>query len=177
MIEHDLSGKLRRTFPDHALVWRSASSCYFVPSLIAVLQKREAAALPFDRLPRQPSCASSQSALKHRELDHAIFNFAACQSRTSDSLERVPMLVEIAEGLILCSKRRLEAAHLPNSAERQDESNGLSLVSLGLGHDPDIFGHSAPSQCQERQIRVPTPALPADLRTGRTDQSEIRTFG
>jgi hypothetical protein len=36
----------------------------------------------------------------------------------SDTLERVPMFVEIAEGLSLCSKRRLETAHLPDCADR-----------------------------------------------------------
>jgi hypothetical protein len=77
--------------------------------------------------------------LKHRELNHAIFNFALRESRASDTLERVPMFVEIAEGLTLCSKRRLETAHLPNRANRQNESNRLSLAALGLGHDADIL--------------------------------------
>src|SRR6516165_2249664 len=49
--------------------------------------------------------------------------------------------VEKEEGLILGSKRRLETAHLPNRADRQNESNGLSLASIGLGHDPDILRH------------------------------------
>jgi hypothetical protein len=74
-------------------------------------------------------------------VNHTFFNFATCESRASYTLERVPMFVKIAEGLILCSKRRLETAHLPNRADRQNESNGLSLTSLGLGHDPDILGH------------------------------------
>jgi hypothetical protein len=58
----------------------------------------------------------SQSALKHRELNHTILNLAMCESRASGTLERVPMFVEIAQGLILGSKRRLEMAHLPNRA-------------------------------------------------------------
>jgi hypothetical protein len=91
-----------------------------------------------DVSPRQ---TRSQSALKHRELDHTIFNLATRESGASDTLERVPMFVEIAEGLILCSKRRLETAHLSNRADRQNESDSLSLASLGLGHDPDILGH------------------------------------
>jgi hypothetical protein len=78
-------------------------------------------------------------ALKHRQLDHAVFNFAAFESRARDTLKCVPMFVEIAEGLILCSECRLETAHLPNCADRQNESNGLSLASLSLGHDPDIL--------------------------------------
>ncbi|MCK1727314.1 hypothetical protein IVA82_19395 [Bradyrhizobium sp. 142] len=72
-------------------------------------------------------------------LNHTVFNFATCESRASDTLERVPVFVEIAEGLALCSKRRLETAYLPNRANRQNESNGLFLTSLSLGHDPDIF--------------------------------------
>jgi hypothetical protein len=98
--------------------------------------------------------ARSQSALKHRELNHAIFNLATCKSRASDTFKRVPMFVEIAEGLILCSKRRLETAHLPNRADRQNESYGLSLAPLGLGHDPDILGHRCASRF-EQQISVP----------------------
>jgi hypothetical protein len=38
----------------------------------------------------------SQSALKHRELNHTILNLAMCESRASGTLERVPMFVEIA---------------------------------------------------------------------------------
>ena len=55
---------------------------------------------------------------KHRELNHTIFNLATCVFCASDMLERIPMLVEIAEGLSLCSKRRLETAHLPDCADR-----------------------------------------------------------
>jgi hypothetical protein len=92
------------------------------------------------RLPNRES-ASSQSALKHREFDHAIFDLASRESRASNSLERVSMFAEIAEGLILCPKRRLETAQLPNRADRQNEIYGLSLAPLGLGHDSDILGH------------------------------------
>ena len=93
--------------------------------------------------PTQPSLESarSQSALKHREVNHAIFNLATREPRTSNALECVPMFVKIAESLILSSKRRLETAHLPNRADRQSESNGLSLALLDLGHDPDILRH------------------------------------
>jgi hypothetical protein len=83
----------------------------------------------------------SQSALKHRELNDAIFKLAARESLPSDALERVAMFVEIAEGLILCLKRRLQTAELPNRAGRQDESYGLPLAWIGLGHDPDSAGH------------------------------------
>jgi hypothetical protein len=83
--------------------------------------------------------------LKHIELNHTIFNLAACESLTSDALERVPMFVEVAEGLVLRPKRRPQAAHLPNRADRQNEIYGLPLVSPGLGHDPDI-GHGASSR-------------------------------
>ena len=60
----------------------------------------------------------SQSALKYRELNHTVFNLATCEPRARDPLDRVSMLVEIAEGLILGSKRRLETAHLLNRADR-----------------------------------------------------------
>jgi hypothetical protein len=102
-----------------------------------------------DVSPRHPSRENvrSLSALKHRELNHTIFNLATCESRARDTLECVPMFVEIAEGLILCSKRRLETAHLPNRTDRQNESNSLSLAGLGLGHDPDVLGQGVPSCC------------------------------
>jgi hypothetical protein len=95
--------------------------------------------------PQQPNRenARAQSALKHCQLDHAIFNFATCEPRASDTLKRVPMFVEVAEGLVLRSKRRLETAHLPNRADRQGESNGLSFASLGLRHDLDIVRHGS----------------------------------
>ena len=59
--------------------------------------------------------ARSQSAsLKHREMDHAVFDLATCEAGASEMLERSPMFVEIAEGLVLRLKSRLEAANLPN---------------------------------------------------------------
>ena len=59
--------------------------------------------------------ARSQSAsLKHREMDHAVFDLAACEAGASDTLEFGPVFMEIAEGLVLRPKRRLETANLPN---------------------------------------------------------------
>jgi hypothetical protein len=48
------------------------------------------------------SCAvfRSHSGLKHRELDHTVFDLATRESGTSDPLELGTMSVKIAEGLI-----------------------------------------------------------------------------
>jgi hypothetical protein len=47
-------------------------------------------------------------------MDRAVFDLATCEAGTSEMLERGPMFVEIAEGLVLRPKRRLETANLPN---------------------------------------------------------------
>ena len=52
-----------------------------------------------------------QLGLKHREMDHAVFVLATCEAGASEMLERSPMFVEIAEGLVLRLKRRLETAN------------------------------------------------------------------
>jgi len=52
-----------------------------------------------------------QLGLKHREMDHAVFDLATCEAGASEMLERSPMFVEIAEGLVLRLKRRLETAN------------------------------------------------------------------
>jgi hypothetical protein len=70
----------------------------------------------------------SQSTLKHRELNHAVINLAACKHLARDTLECVSIFVEIAEGLIPRSKRRLKTASLPNRADRQNEIDGLSVA-------------------------------------------------
>ena len=62
--------------------------------------------------PRERTIA--KSALKHRELNHAIFNLAMLEFPASDTLERGTMFVEIVKGLVLRPKRRLELAHLPS---------------------------------------------------------------
>src|SRR6185312_4786051 len=90
---------------------------------------------------RRGANARSYSSLKHRELNHAVFYLATCQSLASDALERVPMLMEIAERLSLCSKRRLETTHLSNRADREHKADRLSLTCFCLWHDPDTFGH------------------------------------
>jgi hypothetical protein len=94
-------------------------------------------AKPFDSQyasvsPWQPCRKSARSypALKHRELNHTIINLAKCESFASDTLERVPVLVEVAEGLILCLKRRLETAHLPNRTDRKHKADRLSPTRL-----------------------------------------------
>src|SRR5579864_1764845 len=128
-----------------------------------------------DRIGTTISCARrvararfprSRSALKHRQLNHALLDLATCESPARDTLERVPMLVEIAEGLILGSKRRLETAHLPNRTDRQNERNGLSLALPGLGHDPDILGHGPILSAQGTPDRLPNGPSPTDLRAG-----------
>ena len=55
-----------------------------------------------------------------------VVDLATRESGASDTLERGPMLVEIAEGLVLRPKRRLEATHLPNCADCQHECNCLA---------------------------------------------------
>src|ERR1700740_1639769 len=99
-----------------------------------------------DVSPEQPSRENARSkwALNHRHLKHPIFNFATCKSRASNALKRVSMFVEIAEGLILCPKRRLETTRLPSRTDRQNECNGLPLASFGLWNDPDVLGHGSP---------------------------------
>lgn len=82
--------------------------------------------------------------LKHRELDHAVFDLAPRESRTRHLLELGTTFVEIAEGLILRPKRRLETAYLPNRANRQHESNRLFLAQPCLRYDPDTLGHKGP---------------------------------
>jgi hypothetical protein len=47
-------------------------------------------------------------------MDYAVFDLATREADTSEMLERGPMFVEIAEGLVLRPKRRLETANLPN---------------------------------------------------------------
>jgi hypothetical protein len=71
-------------------------------------------------------------ALKHCELNRTVFNLAKRWPFASDALERVLMLVEIAERLILGSKRRLETTHLSNRTDREHKANRLSLTCLRL---------------------------------------------
>jgi hypothetical protein len=66
-------------------------------------------------------------------------------SRTSHMLERVPVFLEITEGLALLAKRRLKTARLPVHPDRQDEGDGLSLRSFALGNDPDVLEHKSTS--------------------------------
>ena len=70
----------------------------------------------------------AKSALKHRELNYAIFNLAMLEFHASDTFERGPMFVEIVDGFVLRPKRRLELAHLPSCANRQHEGNDLPVV-------------------------------------------------
>jgi hypothetical protein len=81
------------------------------------------------------------SALKHCKLNYTVINLAEREPFASDTLERVPMLVEVAERLILCWKRRLETTHLPNRADREHKADRLPPTRLCLWHDPDTFGH------------------------------------
>jgi hypothetical protein len=74
-------------------------------------------------------------------LNHTVVNLAKCEPFASDTLERVPVLVEIAERLILRLKRRLETTHLPNRTDREHKADRLSPTRLCLWHDPDTFGH------------------------------------
>src|SRR5579871_6394983 len=113
-----------------------------------------------DRSDGEAVPAQSSSVLKHRELNDAVFKLAARQSLARDTLERVAVLVEIAEGLVLCLKRGLETADLPDSAGRQNECYGLPLASLGLGHDPDIAGHMVRlCRCERASDQCPPDAL------------------
>jgi hypothetical protein len=63
---------------------------------------------------RDAKVARQQLGLKHLEMNNAIFDVATCEAGASDTLELCPMFVEIAEGLVLRPKRRLETANLPN---------------------------------------------------------------
>lgn len=81
-----------------------------------------------------------QSDLKHRDLDHTVFDIATRESGTSDPLELGTISVKIAEGLILPPKR-LEAAHLPNRTDRQHEINRLLLTRRNVRHDQDTLEH------------------------------------
>jgi hypothetical protein len=58
-------------------------------------------------------------------------------------LERVPVFVEIAQGLIPSLERCLEPARLTNRADRHNEGNSLFFTSLGLACGPDIPGHGS----------------------------------
>lgn len=89
-------------------------------------------------------CLVPARVLKHREFDHAVFDLAPRESLTRHLLELGTTFMEIAEGLILRPKRRLETAHLPNRANRQHESNRLFLAQPCLRHDPDTLGHKGP---------------------------------
>ena len=77
--------------------------------------------------PRERTIA--KSALKHRELNYAIFNLAMLEFHASDTLERGTMFVEIVEGLVLRPKRRLKLAHLPSRANRKHEGNDSCPLS------------------------------------------------
>jgi hypothetical protein len=59
------------------------------------------------------------SRLKHRELNHTVFDLATREPLTSGPLELATMPMKKAESLILRPKRRLEPTHLPNRADRQ----------------------------------------------------------
>ena len=68
------------------------------------------------------------------------------------------MFVEIAEGLILCSKRRLETAHLPNRADRQTKVMACPLPRLG--HNLDIQGSTTGHSRDIWDIEAPVYAVP-----------------
>jgi hypothetical protein len=72
--------------------------------------------------------ARRQLGLKHREMNHAVFDLATREASASDTLELGPVFMEIAEGLVLRPKRRLEMANLPNRANRERKRNDLHLV-------------------------------------------------
>src|SRR6185437_7251767 len=93
-------------------------------------------------------------------MNHTILNLATRESCASHAFERISMFLEIAEGLMLRLKCRLETAHLANCADRQNESNGLSRALLGLGHDPDILGHSSAFSVRKRASDQHVPTEP-----------------
>lgn len=72
---------------------------------------------------RRGANARSYSALKHRELNHAVFNLATCQSLASDTLERVPMLV----GKPTLSRRSDDAAKAGTPLPRQSYPIGFKV--------------------------------------------------
>jgi hypothetical protein len=89
----------------------------------------------------QVATSHDRNRLKHRKLNHAIFDVATCKTGARDPLELGTTFVEIAERLILCAKPRLGTARLPNRADRQHERNGLSVALLGPRCDLDTLGH------------------------------------
>jgi len=66
--------------------------------------------------------------LKHREANHAVVNLATRKSGASDTLKFRPILVEIAERLVLRPERRLKTARLPNRTYRQYEGDCLPVA-------------------------------------------------
>jgi hypothetical protein len=74
-------------------------------------------------------------------MNHTIFDFAACESRTSNTLELGSMFVQIAESFVLGPESRLETAYLPNWTDGQRERNGLPVGCLTLGDNSHALGH------------------------------------
>src|SRR5215471_6133645 len=74
---------------------------------------RVCAHAPAMHFPSSSACEAPPFDLKHREVNHAVVNFATRESGASDTLKFCPMPVEIAERLALRRKRRRKTAHLP----------------------------------------------------------------
>src|SRR5215471_11645160 len=102
------------------------------------------------------ACEDPPFDLKHREVNHAVVNFATRESGASDTLKFCPILVEIAERLALRPKRRRKTAHLPDRAYRQYEGDCLPVARLRLKYDPRAPGHVAVSSVQEQSIGLPS---------------------
>jgi hypothetical protein len=87
-------------------------------------------------------CARCAMDSKHLQLDHAIFDLAACDARPGGKLERGSMLLQIAEGLIFGAEGRLQAASLPGRSDCQDKGDALAPARLGLGRNSNTLVHA-----------------------------------
>src|SRR5215471_13123757 len=121
------------------------------------------------------ACEDPPFDLKHREVNHAVVNFATRESGASDTLKFCPIPVEIAERLALRPKRRRKTAHLPDRAYRQYEGDCLPVARLGLRHDPRTLGHVAASSVRDRASALPFAGL-TKAKSSRNISNSLRAF-
>jgi hypothetical protein len=84
---------------------------------------------------------SVRASAGHREVNHAIFDFAAGKSLTSNTLTLGSMFVQVGESFVLGPESRLEPAHLSKWTDGQRKGNSLAVDCLGLGSNSQALGH------------------------------------
>ena len=72
---------------------------------------------------------------KASKVRRSVFEITGSKPRSRDLLVLRPILVKIAEGLLIALKRRRKSACLSRTADRQNEGNRCVAIRLCSGHD------------------------------------------